>query len=153
MYFPRRNYNDSRAALSREDFIGFAVIETQKYNFMKNTLKLTVLSVLSAGILLVFSGCGSVPQFASYRPPGEEKNLGIEISKKSAGLMTQAFELRINGEFVAECKTTFDYHPSASGTYKGRKVEMNVHYRPIEKEFYADVIIDGERAARLTLRN
>ena len=120
---------------------------------MKTILKLSVLSVISASILLVFSACGSVPQFASYRPPGEDKNLGIEISKKSTGLMTQTFELRINGEFVAECKTTLDYHPRASGTYKGKQVEMHVHYRPIETEFYADVIIDGERAARLTLRN
>lgn len=97
--------------------------------------------------LLALTGCQSVPQFRSYRPNGEERNLGIEVLQHSA--MPVRYELRIDGEFVAEMKSTLDYHPRASGTFKGRKVEMRGDFL-IARGFVVEVFVDGERAANFT---
>jgi hypothetical protein len=125
--------------------------------------------------VFLFVGCQSAqlpPPFASYRPAGESKNLGIEIFYgKGSGFRTWLVEVRINNEPVASFLSSpstrlaslhNNINPKVVGEYNGKKVEMTgQYYHRIEGSqitnigsgWIVDVIIDGDRAARLTVRD
>ena len=95
--------------------------------------------------LFLLTACASVNQFATYRPPGQNTNLGIEVTSQSH--TPPIFELKINGQHVMELRWTMsDYHRAAVGTYNGKPVEMKGRFIP-GGHFVIDVFINNDRAA------
>lgn len=107
-------------------------------------------AILIIAALVVLVGCQIPPKFVSYRPPGEDKNLGIEVFFRTGLIPTgvhPSAELRVNGVFVAKMEWTVisNDHPQASGTYLGKRIEMRGDVSG--QGLSVDVYVNGEHAA------
>ncbi len=96
-------------------------------------------------VVLLLTACSPLNQFAAYRPPLENRNIGIEVILHRS--VPYLFELKFDGQYVTEIKwPPFDYTATASGKYNGKRVEMTGKFYP-GGTYVIDVYFAEARAA------
>lgn len=116
---------------------------------MKRHCHIAQTLLVSSGILLLTACASIISQFDTYRAPGTNTNLGIEVIRHPR--TPPVFELKINEQHVMDLRwTMFDYHRTANGVYNGKPVEMKGSFTP--GTFTIDVFIDHDRAANFVFK-
>jgi len=94
-------------------------------------------------VLFMVSACQTVPLVQSYQPPGEQKQLLVEVRKIEGE--PARYELKIDGSFVVEMPA-IRHDSRVSSTYRGKTIELRGTFAR-GNQFIVEIFVDGAYAA------